>query len=264
MNEIPQLASVVMAGWNPGEEDPLAAYSGGGPKALIPIAGKPMVAYVVDAIAGSRYVNRVVIVGLDPEDGVAFATPVEYVPARGGMLDNAEAGIERVLALDPGVPAVLFSSSDIPTLTPAIVDAFIETCFETDHDLYYSIVEQSVMERRFPESRRSYVRLREGRFAGGDLILVRAGMALTNQELWQRLSAARKNAWRQASLFGLWPLLKLVLRRLSLPEAEARAGKALGCCGRAVVFPYAEVGMDVDKPFQLEIARAELELRAAA
>jgi hypothetical protein len=34
--------------------------------------------------------------------------------------------------------------------------------------------------------------------------------------------------------------------------------KRLGLRGRAVVCPYAEIGMDVDKPFQLEIMRADL------
>ncbi|MBE9470606.1 MAG: hypothetical protein IMY75_00635 [Chloroflexi bacterium] len=64
-------------------------------------------------------------------------------------------------------------------------------------------------------------------------------------------------------MIGLWPLLKLVARRLSLAEAERHGSKALNVRGRGVPFPYAEVGMDVDKPFQLEIVRAELEARAA-
>ncbi|MBE9506708.1 MAG: hypothetical protein IMY86_01545, partial [Chloroflexi bacterium] len=49
----------------------------------------------------------------------------------------------------------------------------------------------------------------------------------------------------------------------SLAEAERRGSKALDVRGKAVPFPYAEIGMDVDKPFQLEIVRAELEERAA-
>jgi hypothetical protein len=60
-------------------------------------------------------------------------------------------------------------------------------------------------------------------------------------------------------MFGLWPFFKLVIRRLSLSDAEERACKVLNLRGRAIPFPYPEVGMDVDKPFQLEIARAELE-----
>jgi hypothetical protein len=62
-------------------------------------------------------------------------------------------------------------------------------------------------------------------------------------------------------MFGLWPFFKLAIRRLSLADAERRAGKVLNLRGRAIPFPHAEVGMDVDKPFQLDIARAELEAR---
>jgi hypothetical protein len=155
--------------------------------------------------------------------------------------------------------AVLLSSSDVPTITPSIVDTFLEECFRTDHDLYYSIVERSVMETRFPGAGRSYVHLRDGDFSGGDLMLIRPSLAFSQRELWQSLARARKSPLRQARMFGLWPFFKLVIRRLSLSDAEERACKVLNLRGRAIPFPYPEVGMDVDKPFQLEIARAELE-----
>ncbi len=263
MNRQPLIVAVVTAGWSPSEDDPLAKYTQGKPKALIPIAGKPMLAHVVDALAGSRYVQHIIVVALDPTAAVQFPVPVEYVADAGGILANAEAGLQYALDYYPDLDAILLSSSDLPTITPPIVDAFIEECFRTDHDLYYSIVERSVMEARFPGSRRSYVHLREGDFAGGDLFLIRPSITLSQRELWQRLARARKNALRQARMFGLWPLFKLVIRRLSLAEAERRGSKALNVRGRGVPFPYAEVGMDVDKPFQLEIVRAELEARTA-
>jgi len=263
MNEQPSVAAVVTAGWSPSDDDPLAEYTQGRPKALIPIAGKPMIAYVVDALAGSRYIQHIIIVALDPAAEVRFPVPVEYVPDAGGLLANAEAGLQYALDYYPDLDAILLSSSDVPTITPAIVDAFIEECLHTDHDLYYSIVERPVMEARFPEARRSYIHLREGDFAGGDLLLIRPSITLSQRDLWQSLAGARKNALQQARMIGLWPLLKLITRRLSLAEAERRGGKALNVRGRGVPFPYAEIGMDVDKPFQLEIVRAELEARAA-
>ena len=263
MNRQPSLVAVVTAGWSPKQDDPLAEYTRGKSKALIPIAGRPMVAHVVNALAGSRYVQHIVVVALDPAAEVRFSMPVEYVPDAGDILGNAEAGIQYAQTHYPDLDAVLLSSSDVPTITPSMVDMFIEECFRTDHDLYYSIVERGVMEARFPESRRSYVHLRDGDFAGGDLILIRPSMTLSQRDLWQNLAGARKNPLRQASMFGLWPLFKLVIRRLSIAEAERRAGKMLNLRGRAIPFPYAEVGMDVDKPFQLEIARAELERHTA-
>jgi len=259
MNGQPSIVAVVTAGWSPKQDDPLAEYTQGKSKALISIAGKPMIAYVVNALAGSRYIQHIVVVALNPAAEVAFSMPVEYVPDAGDILANAEAGIRYAQAHYPDLDAVLLSSSDVPTITPSLVDTFIEECFRTDHDLYYTIVERSVMEGRFPASRRSYVHLREGDFAGGDLVLLRPSLTLSHRELWQNLAGARKSPLRQASMFGLWPFFKLIIRRLSIADAEKRAGKVLNVRGRAIPFPYAEVGMDVDKPFQLEIVRAELE-----
>lgn len=260
----PTVVAVVTAGWSPKEDDPLAEYTHHDtPKALIPIAGKPMISYVVDALAGSGYIEDIVIVALDPAAEVSFPVAVEYVPDAGGILENVEAGISHVTAHYPDLDAILISSSDVPTITPDIVDAFVEECFRTDHDLYYSIVERKVMEGRFPGSLRSYTHLREGDFAGGDLILVRPSMAFGQRELWRGLSEARKSSLRQARLVGLGLFLRLLTHRLSLSDAERRISRVLDVRGRAVPFPYAEVGMDVDKPFQLEIVRAELEAQAA-
>ena len=263
MNAQLSVAAIVTAGRSAHEDDPLAAYTQNGPKALIPIAGKPMIAYVVDALAESRYIQHIVVVALDPAAGVKFSVPVEYIGDAGGILANTEAGMQYALAHYPDVDAVLLSSSDVPTITPSIVDAFIEECLRTGHDLYYSVIERSVMETRFPGSRRSYVHLTNGDFAGGDILLLRPSLTLSNRDLWQSLADARKSAVRQARLIGLWTFLKLVTHRLSLADAERRVQKALSINGRAVPFPYAEVGMDVDKPFQLEIVRADLEARAS-
>jgi hypothetical protein len=249
MNGNPSIVAVVTAGQSPDQEDPLAEYTQGMPKALIPIVGRPMIAYVIDALAGSAYIEHIVVVALGPTADAQLPVPVEHVPDAGGILSNTEAGIQHAVTHYDGLDAILLSTSDVPTIT--------------EHDLYYGIVRRSVMEARFPESRRTYVHLRDGDVAGGDVILIRPGLAVNSRDLVRDLSEARKSPLRQARMFGLWPLLKLIARRLSLAEAERRACHMLGVNGRAVPFPYAEVAMDVDKPFQLEIARAELEKRAA-
>jgi CTP:molybdopterin cytidylyltransferase MocA len=264
MTEPLSLVAVVPAGSSPSEDDLLAEYSQGKPKALIPIAGKPMIAHVVEALAGSRYVKHILFVALDPAAvGVQFPVPVGYVPDAGGLMENNLAGFEQAQARYPDLDGVLLSGCDVPTLTPAIVDAFIEECFRTDHDIYYSMVERSVMETRFPNSRRSYVHLREGDLAGGDILLVRPGVTFDQQELGRKLARARKSALRQARMVGLGTFLKLLLHRLSIADAERRAHEVFDLRVRVVPFRYAEIGMDVDKPFQLEIVCAELEARTA-
>jgi CTP:molybdopterin cytidylyltransferase MocA len=258
------LTAVILAGSSPQEADPLAAYSSGLPKGLIPIAGQPMITYVVKALASSRYVEHIAIVGLPPEKCPTLVVPVTLIPPQGDVLANADAGIRHALTQPPHPTGVLISGCDLPLLTSSAVDQFVQECLGTDHDIYYGIVERSVMESRFPTSRRTYVRLTDGEFAGGDLLLVRSGVIAANQELWRRLATARKNPMRQARMVGFWPLIKLLTHRMSLAEAERQVSRALKVDGRAVICPCAEVGMDVDKPFHLEIVRAELESQPLA
>jgi molybdopterin-guanine dinucleotide biosynthesis protein A len=255
--------AVILAGGEPDKADPLVEYAQVQKKALIQIAGKEMARYVVEALAGSSRVGRIFIVGLSPEDGVEFATPVEYVEAAGSMLDNIVAGMERVMEVDPDVERVIVSSADIPLVTTEMVDYFVDTCLETDHDVYYTIVEKSTMEARFPGSRRSFVPLRGGSFAGGDLNMAKVSAIQANLPLARQALEARKNIWQQVRLLGIGTLIKFALRRLTVADAERVASRALGCQGRAVITPYPEMGMDVDKPHQLDMARAILEGRPA-
>jgi len=254
----PQIPAVILAGTSVSQDDPLAEYAQGRPKALIPLLGRPMVSYVIDALAGSRYVPRIAVVGLDGLPAKSFAVPVDFLPDTHDLLTNAEVGLRHAATACPQARGVLLSSSDVPLVTSAMVDTLIDEFLHTEHDLYYCAIERSIMEARFPGSRRSYVHLREGDFAGGDVHMLHPALIMQNRELWRRLSEARKSVFKQARLIGPWTALLLLTRRLSLAAAERRVSKALHIRGRVFPCPFAEVGMDVDKPFQLDIVRAAL------
>jgi molybdopterin-guanine dinucleotide biosynthesis protein A len=263
-----KIAAVILAGGTPEttdlKADPLLEYAQVQKKPLIKIAGKEMIRYVVEAIASSSRIGRIFIVGLSPEDGgVEFAAPVEYVEAAGSMLDNVVAGIEQVMEVDPDVEWVVLSTADIPLLKTEMVDYLIATCLETDHDVYYTVVEKSTMEARFPGSRRSFVPLRGGSFAGGDINMAKVSAIQANLPLARQAMEFRKNFWQQVRLLGFGTLIKFAFRRLTIADAERVASRALGCQGRAIITPYPEMGMDVDKPHQLDMVRDILEGGAA-
>jgi len=254
--------ALVIAGHTPGKIDALLEYAGVENKALIPIAGKPMIKWVTDALVGSRHVERLIVVGLDESDGIDFGPkPVVFVPGQGRLMQNLWAGAMRALQDTPDRDHILVSSCDIPLITPSIVDDHVEMMRATQHDLYYTIVDRATMLARFPTSKRTYTHLRGAVLCGGDLNMAGAKVIETNKELWNDLLEARKSALRQAQRVGLWTLLQLATRTLSISAAERRAEKILGVKARAVRTPHAEIGMDVDKPFQLDIVRAELEKR---
>ena len=252
---------IVMAGGRMSPQDPLYAVTGLTNKALLPIAGRPMIQYVVDALAGATEVQQFVIVGLSPEKSPDLGVPAVYMPSRGGLFDNVVAGFEKLREIKPDTRLAILSTADIPLLTTEMVNWYITTCSETDHDIYYTIVERSVMEGRFPQAGRTFVPLRGGAYCGGDIFMARTDLAQSNQALFDRLMAARKSFWKQVRLVGLGFLIRFVLRRLTVADAERRVSKTLNVRGRAVITPFAEMGMDVDKPHQLAIVRAELDGR---
>jgi GTP:adenosylcobinamide-phosphate guanylyltransferase len=256
--------AVVAAGGSPLPGEPLYPYTQGAYKALLEVAGKPMIQWVLDALGGARCVERVLIVGLSPDLTIHCAKPVIYVPDQKSLLENIRVGVKRALELNPHSQYVLSVSSDIPGITAQIVDWVADTALQTDNDFYYNVIRREVMEARFPASKRSYVHLRDMDVCGGDMNVIRAQTVTSHEALWKRLIDSRKNALKQAALLGYDTLFLLLLRLLTLERGVNLASKRLGIRGRAIVCPYAEVGMDVDKPHQLEIMRADLAQRVTA
>lgn len=250
--------AVLTAGGIPGPEDPLYPYTQGIPKAMLDVAGKPLIQWVLDGLGDAQHVEHVVVVGLDEAHDLTCRKPLLFVPNQVDMLQNIRAGTEKAHEINPQAELVLSVSSDIPGITGEMIDWTIDTVLQTDHDLYYNVITRQVMEQRYPESKRSFVKLKDVEVCGGDMNVFRISMVTKNQDFWQRLIAARKNIFKQAALVGYGTLILLLLRRLTLEAAAARASTSLGIRGRGVLCPYAEIGMDVDKPHQLEILRADL------
>lgn len=251
--------AIVVAGGVPKPEEPLYAYTKGHPKALLDVAGKPMVQWVLDALAEAESIGQVVLISLPEDSGLKFSKPITYLPDQGGLLQNVRMGILKVLELNPEARQVLTVSSDIPAIKAEMVDWLVSQTEGTDLDLYYTIIPREVMEERFPNSNRSYVRLKDAEVCGGDLNVIRSSTVNANDELWNRIIAARKSAFKQAALLGYSNLFLLLSRQLTVGGAVKRVTKKMDITGQAIFSPYAELGMDIDKPHQLEILQADLQ-----
>jgi GTP:adenosylcobinamide-phosphate guanylyltransferase len=250
--------AVVIAGGIPQPQESLYAYSKGNPKALIDVAGKPMVQWVLDALGEARTVERIVLIGLTDKAGLSCRKPLYYISNEGKMLANVQAGTAKVKELNPKAEYVLFSTSDIPALTGSMVDWVINTSMQTKHDLYYTVIPRQAMDDRFPTSRRTFIQLKDLEACGGDMHVARTSMVGRNSEFWERLIEARKSPASQASLLGFDIIFRFLTRQLTAEDVIRRVAERLGLRGRALISPFAELGMDVDKPHQLEIMRAHL------
>jgi GTP:adenosylcobinamide-phosphate guanylyltransferase len=256
--------AIVTAGGIPQPEDPLYTYSNGDAKALIDIAGKPMVQWVLDALGDAKNVDNVIVIGLSPRSGVTCKKPMHFVSNQGRMLANIVAGVSKSLELNKKNKYVLVASSDIPAIKSEMVDWLIETCTQTKDDLYYGVCPKDVMESRFPGSKRTYTHLKDMDVCGADMNVVHVRMASEHLDVWEALIVNRKNPVAQAMVMGWITSFLLVTRQLTLDNAVARVCQRIGIKGRAIVWPYAEPCMDVDKPHQLQLLRADLKSQQKA
>jgi GTP:adenosylcobinamide-phosphate guanylyltransferase len=250
--------AIITAGGIPRPEDPLYTYSHGDSKALIDVAGKPMIQWVLDALGNAKRVNNVIIVGLSPKSGVTCKKPLHFVSNQGRMLANIVTGVNKALELNKRTQYVLVVSSDIPALMPEMVDWLIDTCMKTKDDIYYGVCPRDVMEARFPDSKRTYTHLKGLDVCGADMNITHVRMATEHLDMWESLIGSRKSPLKQASIIGFGTLFALFTRQLTLEDAVQRVCDRIGISGRAIVWPYAEPCMDVDKPSQLELLRADL------
>ena len=250
--------AIVTAGGIPDPGDPLYEETGTQPKALLDIAGKPMIQWVLDALAGSKKVDRVIVVGLPESTPLVFPRPLTLLPDNGSMLDNIQAAARALIPFHQPEDFILTISSDTPTITTHHVDWVIQEVEHTAQEVFYAVIERPTMEKRFPEAHRTYLKLKDKELCGGDFNALRLKLISSDQPLWRKIADARKSPLKQAALLGIDTLFLILLRRLTLDQAAIKLGKKLGVTARAIVTPFPELGMDVDKPYQLELVRADL------
>ncbi|NMB25039.1 MAG: NTP transferase domain-containing protein [Firmicutes bacterium] len=227
-------------------------------EASIEIAGRPMVYYVLDALAAVPEIRRIMVVappGAFPYDQGSWQGKVSFTRAGESLLDNIRRGID---ALDTG-EKVLVVTSDIPLINPGAVSDFILRCQGREADIYYPIISRDVNDHEFPGVKRTYFRLREGVFTGGNMALVSPSVFQAYQPMIEHAISMRKNPWKLSRLLGLRFIVKFMFKQLSIGEIESRVEDILQFRGVGVISPYPQVGIDVDKPSDLQLARQMLE-----
>lgn len=252
------LPAVILAGG--GRDDKLALAAGAPCKALVRLNGRPLMAWVAEALQLSELVERVVAVEGPNRSLTDDGQPLlPIVTAHGtGFADTLLAAVEAF----PNAERILVATADLPLLTPEAVDGFIRSCQESAGELSYPVVQAEAFDRAFPGRGKTVVRLREGRFTGGNLAIVTRRFVLEQGSAIERTFDRRKSPVGLAAMFGLSFILRLVTGRLRLVDLERRGTEMLGAQLRAVPVQWPEIGFDVDDPDDLDLALSFLRERA--
>jgi len=241
---------VILAGT--GKPEKLTQSEGVGNKAFIRVRGKALLAYTLEALRSSPAIGRILVVGpqneLTPLAAAFGFTPVEE---KGGLLENITAGFQ---CLAPSRHFLLVSA-DMPFLTRAALEDFLSRCQPLDRDVFYPVVAKADTEKMFPGMPRTYVRLKEGVFTGGNIFLVSTEIMGEGMPRLGKFINKRKSPLKLLAALGPVFVIKFFCRMLSIGDLERNLPRLLGISGKAIITPYAEIGADVDKPSDLDLVR---------
>lgn len=219
-------------------------------EANIDIAGKPMVTYILESLAAVPRIGRVLLIG--PEDGLSQYEDdrVKLIPPAESLFENTKIGLQ-----DAATEFVLLCASDIPLVTPEIIEDLLDKCIASGADFCYPVSNKVDCDAAFPGVQRTYLTFRDGTFTGGNVFFVRKDVVERAWPLVEKMIAYRKKPLKMANVLGFGLLLRLLLKRATVAQFENRVSEILSLKPKAILNARPEIGVDVDKPSDLELCR---------
>lgn len=244
-----------------GADDPMAKAYGVAHKCALPIAGKPMLQWVLAALSGAA-INPPIIVSIDNVEVAQKLAPnpsqILALVSKTSAPASALAAIEQL-----GQYPVLLTTGDHPLLTPAMI-GFMQTAANTSTaDIFIGLATDKTILAKYPSNKRTFFNLGGTRVSGCNLFVIKNANGLKLLRRWQDLEKDRKKPWKLVFAFGVAPLLYFLVGKLTPKRAFAMASEKLGTTIQPVFLPYAEAAIDVDKPSDHTQAEAILRGRSA-
>lgn len=244
--------ALILAG-SRGPDDPMAKAAGVSHKAMIPVAGVPMLLRVIRAVKATAGINRIYVCIERPDIVRDLAAQhdlagVESVTANASPAASAATALRHIDLAQP----LLITTADHPLLTPAIVQRFVDAA-PKDCDLAVALAPSDVVSAAYPGAIRTFYKLGDKRYSGCNLFLARTPNVARIAEFWRRMESHRKQPLRLIWEVGPIALIRVLLGLMNTEAAFAYLSRKAGGVIRHVELPIADAAIDVDKPADLEL-----------
>jgi GTP:adenosylcobinamide-phosphate guanylyltransferase len=226
-------------------------------KAFADIAGKPMIAHVLDTLSAVPSIDGAVVV-IERSAPELPRPGVRRIDAARSPSLSALAGFEA------GGAPVLVTTADHPLLTVEMVEHFLAAARASGADVAAGVAVRQVVEQAESTAHRTYLRFRDGDVSGCNLFALMTPKARAALTYWRLLEDKRKSPLKMAWSVGPFTLIRYALGLLSAKAAAAALGRAAGCRAALIMMPFADAAHDVDKPEDLAFAELRLAARRAA
>jgi GTP:adenosylcobinamide-phosphate guanylyltransferase len=265
--------AIILAAQRAGQLDPLAAEAGVTHKCLVPIVGRPLIEWVLDALVGVPGL-RAIRICVEPEatgevrqvPGGAGerGVPVDYVAAAPTITESVYRAAEGIEG------PILVTTADNVNLTPAaVLDTMAPLTRGAQCTVALASREAVIAARRPGEaSNVTYdnvgpYKFKDGRYSNCNLYGFAGVHVLKFAEAFREGGQFSKNRKRLARFVGPVNILLYVLKLMTLRTAMKRLSRRFGARLEAVLLPDGSQAIDVDNPRTYKIAETLLRARSA-
>ena len=252
---------LVLAGSRTGGRDPLLGQTQFEHKALLPIGGQPMLAYVLQTLDDWAGCDRIVVSAQNPEvlqgivDSIAFR--------KACVLRESKSTIAQTIDdyLNEFDGPVIVTTSDSTLLSSTMLEQFARK--SDGSDLAVGIVSREVFQSSGFEAKRTWYEFRSSAYSGTNLFHLSGNAVRPIVGRWSKIEQSRKKKWRIATVFGPKILLGAALRLLTVHGFANALSARFSIKVRAVELDYAEACIDADNLADVELIEKLLLSRSA-
>ncbi len=222
-------------------KDPLASALGTPRKALAMVKGRSSLAWTLDAVRDAGFADCAVVSGDDVAPHIHFG---RLVLEGSGQVENARLAVETL----PEAEALLFLPADSPLLTAEMLKAFVQELSPRllGQEKWFAagVTTMEGFKSVFPRMEVVPINLKDGSFLSGALYATSRAGFFHAIEVIEAMSRSRKNQFAMLLRLGPWAVVRYLLHRVTIAEAEDRLGRLFD--GQAIVITGCDPLMAAD------------------
>lgn len=212
-------------------------------RAMVKVGGITMLDRVVNALDCA---DEIIVVGdVKTDFDVTVMAPGE------GLMENIKIASEKTMG-----DYILLCTSDIPFVTKKSINDFVEEGVKLDVGFVYPVCSKEKCTEIYPNLKRTYVKIKDGEFTGGNVMLMKKDFLKKVLPILQKLYFARKSPLKIAKMIGadiIWRLIfsKICPNLLDINYLENKISNLFGDKVKAYIAKDPAICEDLDSPDEL-------------
>jgi len=233
-------------------------------KVLLPLLGKRVIDWQLEALQASSYVGEIYLLGLTQSD-YPIKDPIHHIPidTTSTILEKITAGSKIISKNYPDLNHIVISTGDTPAITTKSIDLFFRELIQHNNaDVLITGVPEDITLEIFPDHGRVVGKFKDQDIYLGEMFALRKNILPVLENEINQLSSRRRQFNRRSDTSKLGPILRYLARKpglwlmiikylrgiLTVDELETILSKVFNLNIKTAIIPDPGFGMDMDLP----------------